>query len=273
MVCAAAARRMPPTHPPVCPAPKGARAARLSWCGPSGPSLPPARPPVCSAPVGAGSSRGPSPVGGWVVCAAAARWMPPSRPPVCPALMGAGSPCHLVRSVTRPPVCSAPVGAGSPHPPVMWSVTRPPAPQSAGSPPSLGCLCTHPPTRSPRAAVSARRRPPPRAPPSAFRRRPVVVGRSYRAGRCGVNGWVGGRHPPRSGGVGTRPRAAGKRQGGETVGVPEERGPGRPGEPTRPAPLAVAVTLESWQSSMYPKSSSPSPRPWSRSRPSWTSTR
>ncbi len=33
-----------------------------------------------------------------------------------------------------------------------------------------------------------------------------------------------------------------------------------------------AVTLEAWQSSMYPKSSSPSPRPWSRSRPFWTST-
>ncbi|GAA3232300.1 hypothetical protein GCM10020256_47590 [Streptomyces thermocoprophilus] len=42
--------------------------------------------------------------------------------------------------------------------------------------------------------------------------------------------------------------------------------------PVRPPPLGGAVTLEAWQSSMYPKSSSPSPRPWSRSRPFWTST-
>ncbi|MGV9236983.1 glycosyltransferase family 39 protein, partial [Streptomyces nigra] len=54
----------------------------------------------------------------------------------------------------------------------------------------------------------------------------------------------------------TRPRAGGA--------------PGRGG--TRSSPPCGAVTLEAWQSSMYPKSSSPSPRPWSRSRPFWTST-
>jgi hypothetical protein len=82
------------------------------------------------------------------------------------------------------------------------------------------------------------------------------------------------RHPkarPVRGPKARPPRPEGWRGGG--LRGPRGRRVSREAAVTRHGLRGEAVTLDAWQSSMYPKSSSPSPRPWSRSRPFWTSRR